>query len=270
MPAISSDEIIWKGDGWSIGYDTANTQLVVDYGDGTYTYAFGEDGTLTLEGIDANSVNLGNNITVGTLDATEVTVSDLLGIPTYPDDSSPPNESVYFNTDAGRLKYKDVDGNVIDPAEENFDVTASFVTTASESSLDNESIHANLTGADLHDPAVHDDAQHSYHDRFNFSQTHTLWEDGLASEEIYRYDLASGETFNLDRLEFQAKGGGSDTNASIEVVDEVDGTTLDSTTLGSFSKSGGDSTEGTLITIKLTNSTGSAIEASLTVSATVE
>lgn len=38
---------------------------------------------------------------------------------------------------------------------------ASYVTTGSETDLDNESVHSSLSGSDLHDPKTHDSNDHS-------------------------------------------------------------------------------------------------------------
>jgi hypothetical protein len=102
-------------------------------------------------------------------------------------------------------------------------------------------------------------------EQVSISITHTNYASGLSNEEIYRMDLQSGETFVLDRIEFQQKGGGSSSNASIDVYDATAGTVLESQTLGGVTKNSNNSGSGNTVLIRLNNATGSAIDVSLLV-----
>ena len=89
----------------------------------------------------------------------------------------------------------------------------------------------------------------------------TEWEDGLSSEEVYRLVLQSGETLVVERIEFRQKGGGSSTSASIDVRDVTAASTIGSQTLGGTTKDPGSSGAGNTILVRVTNSTGGAINA---------
>lgn len=270
MPAIRSNEVIWKNDGWKFYYDSGSSTFILEYTPGGITYEFGESGTLITDGLDASSLNLGNDITAGSITSDDLIANTQMGPPSYSGDGSAPANSLFYHSGDERIKFKDGTGTVHTPAEYLANEDATYITTSSESGLSNSTQHANLSGGDLHSPASHDDSAHDYHDRFNFSQSHTLWEDGLSNEEIFRYSLDTGESFHLDRVEFRQKGGGSSADASLDVYDETNATALDSTTLGSTSTGGGSSGDGNVVIIRVSNSTGAAIEANLTVSGTIQ
>ena len=73
--------------------------------------------------------------------------------------------------------------------------------------------------------------------------------------------MQSGEVFNLERVEFRQKGGGSSTSASVDVYDVTAAAVIDSTTLGSTSTTGGTSGSGNVVVVRVSNSTGAAIDA---------
>lgn len=98
-----------------------------------------------------------------------------------------------------------------------------------------------------------------------FETGHSSWGNGLSNEEIHRIELQAGEEFEVARLELQQKGGGSSSNMSIDVYDVDNTTEVGSADLGSVSKNPGTSGSGATILIRIANSTGSAVKASVRV-----
>jgi len=86
--------------------------------------------------------------------------------------------------------------------------------------------------------------------------------DGLASEEFHRIQLQSGETLEVERIEFQQKGGGSSTSASVDVYDATAASVIGSADLGSVTKDPGTSGSGNTILVRVSNSTGGTVNAS--------
>lgn len=89
----------------------------------------------------------------------------------------------------------------------------------------------------------------------------TEWGDGLDDEEVHRMNLQSGETFELYRIELRLKGGGTDSDVSLDVYDNDDDNVIDSVTAGNTSTSSGTSGSGNLIQFRISNSTGEAVNA---------
>lgn len=265
MVTYTSNEIIWDGDNWRIYHDSTDDGIVIDYMMDDTRYVFTLDGAMHVDNLEADHLELNGNVETETVTADNFIVSDLLNIPTYPDDDQPPSETLYFNTDDGRLKYKDADGNIRTPEEYTVSEDQPLVTSDT-TSLAGATEHADLTDDQLHSPAEHGDDAHTYHDRFNFSQSHTLWEDGLNEEEIFRYECEPGESFSLDRIEFQQKHGGQNSNAHIDLYDEDTGSVIDTAELGEVNTSTATSSDGATVLVRATNGTGSAIEANLTIS----
>jgi hypothetical protein len=102
-------------------------------------------------------------------------------------------------------------------------------------------------------------------DKISFSTGMTEWADGLSNEEINRFVMQTGETLVVERIEFRQKGGGSDANASVRVYDSTAASSIGSQTLGGTTKDSGSSGEANTVTIDISNSTGAAITASVTV-----
>jgi len=102
-------------------------------------------------------------------------------------------------------------------------------------------------------------------ERFSFSTGMTEWADGLSNEEINRLVLQNGESLVVERVEFRQKGGGTSSNASVRVRDTTAGTTYGSQNLGGTTKDAGETATGNTIQVQLSNSTGGAITASVTV-----
>lgn len=103
-----------------------------------------------------------------------------------------------------------------------------------------------------------------------FETGHAAWADALSNEEIHRINLQSGETFVVERIEFRQKGGGSSTSASVDVYDNGDATVVGSQNLGGTTKDAGSSTSGSLILVRMNNSTGGSINASVRVVGYIE
>lgn len=93
--------------------------------------------------------------------------------------------------------------------------------------------------------------------------SHTEWADGLSNEEICRIPIDTGEKFVLNRLGLMMKGGGTESDLTLEVYNSTDASSIDSTTGGSVSKTGGESSSGDVVIIRLTNSSGSSQTASI-------
>jgi hypothetical protein len=87
------------------------------------------------------------------------------------------------------------------------------------------------------------------------------WEDGLADEEILRLGLQSGDSLVVERIEFRQKGGGSSASASIDVYDVDAAASIGSQDLGGTTKDPGSSGSGATVLVRVSNSTGGAIEA---------
>jgi len=102
-------------------------------------------------------------------------------------------------------------------------------------------------------------------ERFSFSTGMTEWATGLNNEEINRLVLQSGESLVVERVEFRQKGGGTSSSASVRVRDTTAGTTYGSQTLGGTTKDAGETATGNTVQVQLSNSTGSAIKASVTI-----
>lgn len=102
-------------------------------------------------------------------------------------------------------------------------------------------------------------------DKFSFSTGMTEWADGLNNEEINRLILQSGESLVVERIEFRQKGGGTSSNASVRVQDTTAATTYGNQTLGGTTKDAGETATGNTIQVQLSNSTGGAITAAVTV-----
>lgn len=101
-------------------------------------------------------------------------------------------------------------------------------------------------------------------DFVSFETGVTLWEDGLDGVEIHRRELDSGESLVLNRLEFLEQGGGSvDSDASVDLIDVDNNTTVRSVDLNNFS-SNTVSVDGSTAVVELTQETGSDVFASVT------
>lgn len=97
------------------------------------------------------------------------------------------------------------------------------------------------------------------------------WAAGLSDAEIHRFDLAAGEVFRLRRVEVSLKGGGSAAGLSVDVYDAGAASVIDSASAGGGpSTTGGTSGAGNVVLVRLSNSTGSAQNASPVVRGVIE
>jgi len=103
-----------------------------------------------------------------------------------------------------------------------------------------------------------------------FETGHTSWASGLSNVEIHRINLQSGETFVVERIEYRQKGGGSSTNSSIDVFDNGSATVIGSQNLGGTTKDAGSSNSGSLILVRINNSTGGSVTGSVRVVGYIE
>ncbi len=95
---------------------------------------------------------------------------------------------------------------------------------------------------------------------------HKQYASGLSNEELARFSAQSGETIVVERIYFTEKGGGtSNSSASIRVQDVDASTTVGSTDLNTTTKDAGSAGTGNTIAVQVTNSTGSSINAQVTV-----
>jgi len=98
-------------------------------------------------------------------------------------------------------------------------------------------------------------------DPFVYDPGMTEFEAGLSDEEINRIVLQSGESLEVERIEFRQKGGGSSSSVSVDVRDVDRSSTVGSQTLGGTTKDPGEAGPGSTVLIRVTNSTGSSITA---------
>ncbi len=100
----------------------------------------------------------------------------------------------------------------------------------------------------------------SGHGLLDLPNHHINYGSGLSNEEIARFSLASGDVLELWRLESQLKGGGTNSNVTLDVYDATNGTVLGSVTAGNRSEGGSSplGTSGAGATILVRLSTGSS------------
>ncbi len=99
----------------------------------------------------------------------------------------------------------------------------------------------------------------------SYSSGHTAWSSGLSTEEVNRFGTTSTESVEVDRLDVQVKGGGTNSDFEVEAYDAGTGSVLGSTTAGTPINDVGTTSEGGDLTIRVTNSAGSDVTASITV-----
>lgn len=100
-------------------------------------------------------------------------------------------------------------------------------------------------------------------EKISLSTLYASWADGLTDEEIFSFQLDTGKIFAIDRVEFRQKGGGSSSDAQIDVYDADNATSVASQTLGGVNRSPGQTQSGSEILVRLTNNTGNTIDASI-------
>lgn len=101
------------------------------------------------------------------------------------------------------------------------------------------------------------------------SVTHANWADGLSNEEIHRVYVPSGKQLEVHALDIQMKGGGSLSSLSVNVYDATNATQLASTSAGGGMPTGdplATSGDGSIVTVRLSNSSGNSQTASVNAS----
>lgn len=114
------------------------------------------------------------------------------------------------------------------------------------------------------------DSSEVYREPVSYETGHTAWADGLSNEEIHRISLQSGESFVVERIEYRQKGGGSSSNASVDVFDNGSASVIGSQNLGGTTKDAGSSGIGNLILVRVNNSTGGSVTGSVRVTGYIE
>ncbi len=82
------------------------------------------------------------------------------------------------------------------------------------------------------------------------------------NKEINRIVLQSGETLVVERIELRQLGGGSNSNVTLDVRDVTGSTTIGSQTMGGTTKDPGSSGTANTVIIRISNSTGGAVDVS--------
>jgi hypothetical protein len=93
---------------------------------------------------------------------------------------------------------------------------------------------------------------------------------GQTDVEVHRIDLQAGEEFVVDRIEFQQKGGGSASSADVDVYDVDNSTVVAAQTLGGVTTDPGRTGSGVTAIVRITNGTGSSVDAVPTVCGRIE
>jgi hypothetical protein len=103
-------------------------------------------------------------------------------------------------------------------------------------------------------------------DNISYISGHTNWDETISADtELHRFELESDEAFEVQDIQFFQRGGGSvNSNASVDVF-EVGVGAIDSAYLNQKSTSGGTSSTGSTILFRITNGTGSNIDASVSI-----
>lgn len=100
----------------------------------------------------------------------------------------------------------------------------------------------------------------------SISNVHTEYSNGLENEEIYRYKVDAGETFEVTSLRLAEKGGGQEnTDFSIDIVDTSDGSIMASVNLNESKSINASGTEGEDVIFNITNDTGGTVTASFSI-----
>ena len=158
--------------------------------------------------------------------------------------------------------YDDDDSSVMDS------VTAGLVSVTGGVSTEAALILvrvSNASGADVNGTIIVHGYITAAPEYVALSMGHGEIADGLTNEEIHRFQLQGGETFELLRVELQLKGGGTNANVSVNVYDSSGASQMDSVDAGSVSVTGGISTAAALILVRLNNSSGGDVNGTIIV-----
>lgn len=105
---------------------------------------------------------------------------------------------------------------------------------------------------------------------YTFNTGHEDFATGLTNDEIHRVDLQSNQSLEIQRLEFQQKGGGSSSNASVRIQDLDVPSTLAEQDLGGVTRSPGTSQEASTLAVEVSNSTGSTVTGTVILVGTIK
>jgi hypothetical protein len=96
----------------------------------------------------------------------------------------------------------------------------------------------------------------------SYSPGHTEWADGLSNEEVCRWTAESGVTYVFENIGFSQNGGGTSADASLDLYNVSAGTQMATVDLGTSDTINVSTSSGQTVIARITNSTGSLIEAS--------
>lgn len=229
---------------------------IVDGADGASTYSDGGSTVVTRP----TDVNFGDKLSVTDDGDTTVTIGT----------SALDEEEVEDVVDGLVVAGTGINVSYDDGANTlTFSTDDSYVQSEAITAINNDSDHGSTAShnyfAGGHGDLSGVNEQNHHGEPVNYETGHTGWGDGLSDVEIHRIDLQTGETFELERLEFQQQGGGSSSSASVDVYDASAASQIASVNLGSVAKDSGTSGTGNTIIVRITNSTGGAIDAAVRV-----
>lgn len=147
---------------------------------------------------------------------TEPIVADIdadqrVGIPTYSGDSNAPNETVYYNTDTYRTKYKDSSGVAHDPARTTL-YMSDYVASADRdgsTAIDTE-FDAAIADAAPHDTIIFDDGT------YQLNSSHVI-QKPLTIDSADATIQCTNTSNNNAHIHFQGGGTGNNTTTSAAV-----------------------------------------------------
>jgi hypothetical protein len=191
-----------------------------------------------------------------------------LTLPQYSDDSNAPLDCFFFNDSESKAKYKDAAGTVYtaftatdatlsDSGSDNADGGDIYVLPGAEDSLSGQGMGTLINWERLSGQALSITQGRGL---LGLPNHHVNYASGLSNEEIARFTLPSGDSLEVWMLEAQLKGGGTNSNVTLDVYDAAAGTSLASVSGGARTSGGssplGTSSTGATITVRL--STGSS------------
>lgn len=105
-------------------------------------------------------------------------------------------------------------------------------------------------------------------DSISYSTGHTAWSSGLSGEEVHRIGVLSGEAVIVDRVSVQMKGGGSNSNLRVDVLDESGSNSI-TVTGGEVTASSTQFSTGEPVRAEITNSGSSELVGTISLSGKV-
>lgn len=142
------------------------------------------------------------------------------------------------------------------------DSVAEDLTTQTE--LNN---HANTTDAH-HTPPTGGTGLTSGFDiqeRVHYEPGHTEVPDGQSNVEYHRLVPPTGGTVTITTMQFRQQGGGSSASVTLDVYDEGAAVVVNQITLGSVDRTPYTAGQGNIVLVRMSNSTGDAVNAAPTI-----